>query len=184
MRLQVPSQQPLSPRRSGITPGRSPGLPTRLPSGHAVGARARPLTKRGRALGGRGVPLPAGRSGGASVLPPVRHAAAHATVASDWSQAPAGPLKAPPPADGQAGRAWRRRAGPPSCQLRGRPGRRAGGRSLATSSLARARSLSPPVGKSGPPERLPPPPRPDLLPGPFPAQSFPPAHPRVVSGPA
>lgn len=60
----------------------------------------------------------------------------------------------------------------------------AGGRSLATSSVARARSLSPPVGKSGPPERPPPPPRPDLLLGPLQAQCLPPAHPRVVSGPA
>ena len=36
-------------------------------------------------------------------------------------------------------------------------------RSLATSSLCRARSFSQLAGKSGPPERPPPPPRPDLL---------------------
>lgn len=143
---------------------RGQGPPPGSPREYAVCARARPLTERRRALGARVVPRPAGRSGGASVLPPVRHATAHAAAASDWPQGRARPLPAPPPADGQAGRAGRWRAGPPSCQLRGRPRRRAGGRLLATSLLARARSLSPPVGKWGQPERSPLQPRPDLLP--------------------
>ena len=143
---------------------RGQGPPPGPPRGYVVCARARPLTECGRAFGARVVPQPAGRRGGASVLPPVRHATAHAAAASDWPQARARPLPTPPPADGQAERAGRWRAGPPSCQLRGRPGRLAGGRSLATSSLARARSLSPPVGKSGQPEWPPLQPRPDLLP--------------------
>lgn len=58
-------------------------------------------------------------------------------------------------------------AGPPSCQLRGRPRGRAGAHRLAGRS--RARSLSPPVEQSGLPERPPPPPRRDLFPGPLPA---------------
>lgn len=90
----------------------------------------------------------AGRSGSASVLPPVRHAMAHAAALSDWSPAQARPLPAPPPADGQAERAGRRGRVRPAVSYGGGP---AGGRSLAISSPARARSLSPPVGKSGPP---------------------------------
>lgn len=114
-----------------------PGLPNRGPNGYAIVARARPLTERGRVLGGRGVPSPTGRSSGASVLPPAHHAAAHAAASSDWSQAWAELPKAPPPTNGQAGRAWRRRAGPPSCQLQGRPG----GRALAGYFVACSRAL-------------------------------------------
>lgn len=92
-------------------------------------------------------------------------------------------LPAPPSADGQAGRAGRCRADPPSCQLTG-AARLAGGRSPAASSPAHARSLSPPVGKSGPLQGPPPPPRPDLLLDPLQAKFLPRAHPRGVSGPA
>lgn len=88
-----------------------------------------------------------------------------------------------PSADGQAEWAGRRLAGPPSCQLRGWPSRRAGARWLPRRSLARAplRLLWGSRGRSsGRRHRL----ARTSSPGPLQAQSLPPAHPRVVSGPA
>lgn len=88
-------------------------------------------------------PQPAGRSGGgAHVLPPVHHATTHAAAAFDWSQTRARPLLAPPPVDGQAERAVRRRVGPPRCQLRGKTWQAGGARWLPRRSVVRAPSRS------------------------------------------
>lgn len=178
-RLRHPSRGPLWETRSGTPPCRAPAFPTRLPSGHA---------ERVRALGGHRVPPApapaAGRSGGARILPPVRHAAAHAAAASDWCGAwPASPGPAPRGWPGRAGRGGGG-GGPAHLSVTGAARRAGGARWLPRRSLARVRSLSPPVGKSGPPERPPPPPRRDLLPGPLPARSLPSTLLRVLRGPA
>lgn len=93
-------------------------------------------------------------------------------------------LPAPPPADGQAGRAGRCRADPPSCQFTGAAP--AGGRTLARCLVACSRALplaacgefrAAPVATATASSR--PPPR-----SPLQAKFLPRAHPRVVIGPA